>query len=100
VVEGDGGDAALPPVRAPRTPPRRPPQLNYNDPSAERAQLPAAGAPRGGFGGASADRGPTPARVGGDDAPIKTVRREEPKIGRNDPCWCGSGKKYKKCHGA
>ena len=20
------------------------------------------------------------------------------KIGRNDPCWCGSGKKYKKCH--
>jgi len=21
------------------------------------------------------------------------------KIGRNDPCWCGSGKKYKRCHG-
>jgi preprotein translocase subunit SecA len=21
-------------------------------------------------------------------------------IGRNDPCWCGSGKKFKKCHGA
>jgi preprotein translocase subunit SecA len=31
---------------------------------------------------------------------IEQVRREEPKIGRNDPCWCGSGKKYKKCHGA
>ena len=28
------------------------------------------------------------------------VKSEEPKIGRNDPCWCGSGKKYKKCHGA
>jgi len=27
------------------------------------------------------------------------VRREEPKVGRNDPCSCGSGKKYKKCHG-
>lgn len=27
-----------------------------------------------------------------------TVRREKPKIGRNAPCWCGSGKKYKKCH--
>lgn len=25
--------------------------------------------------------------------------RQEPKIGRNDPCSCGSGKKYKKCHG-
>ncbi|TNE49742.1 MAG: preprotein translocase subunit SecA [Deltaproteobacteria bacterium] len=27
-----------------------------------------------------------------------TVRREKPKLGRNQPCWCGSGKKYKKCH--
>ena len=24
----------------------------------------------------------------------------ENEIGRNDPCWCGSGKKYKRCHGA
>jgi preprotein translocase subunit SecA len=30
----------------------------------------------------------------------KTVRREQPKVGRNEPCPCGSGKKYKKCHGA
>ena len=44
--------------------------------------------------------GQQPARVGGDDAPVKTVRRDEPKVGRNDPCPCGSGKKYKKCHGA
>ena len=28
-----------------------------------------------------------------------TVRREDEKVGRNDPCPCGSGKKYKKCHG-
>jgi preprotein translocase subunit SecA len=27
------------------------------------------------------------------------VKREMPKVGRNDPCPCGSGKKYKKCHG-
>ena len=27
------------------------------------------------------------------------IKREEPKIGRNDPCWCESGKKYKQCHG-
>jgi len=26
--------------------------------------------------------------------------RSGPKLGRNDPCWCGSGKKYKRCHGA
>jgi hypothetical protein len=30
-----------------------------------------------------------------DDEPFE---RAEPKLGRNDPCWCGSGKKYKKCH--
>jgi hypothetical protein len=30
---------------------------------------------------------------------VETFRREEPKVGRNDPCPCGSGKKYKKCHG-
>jgi preprotein translocase subunit SecA len=30
---------------------------------------------------------------------VQTYRRESPKVGRNDPCPCGSGKKYKKCHG-
>jgi len=33
----------------------------------------------------------------GNETP--TSRRSEPKIGRNDPCTCGSGKKYKNCHG-
>src|SRR5215216_2211057 len=34
--------------------------------------------------------------------PVVETRRldENEKIGRNDPCWCGSGKKFKKCHGA
>ncbi|MFT3917672.1 MAG: preprotein translocase subunit SecA [Anaeromyxobacteraceae bacterium] len=42
----------------------------------------------------------------GDERPNKaaaqqqTVVRDQPKVGRNDPCPCGSGKKYKKCHGA
>jgi preprotein translocase subunit SecA len=30
---------------------------------------------------------------------IETVRRDGDKVGRNEPCPCGSGKKYKKCHG-
>jgi len=30
----------------------------------------------------------------------RTIKRDQPKVGRNDPCPCGSGKKYKKCHGA
>jgi preprotein translocase subunit SecA len=31
---------------------------------------------------------------------VKTIVRDTPRVGRNDPCPCGSGKKYKKCHGA
>jgi uncharacterized protein len=30
---------------------------------------------------------------------VDTVKRETPKVGRNDPCPCGSGKKFKQCHG-
>ncbi|MBU4425364.1 MAG: preprotein translocase subunit SecA [Proteobacteria bacterium] len=37
---------------------------------------------------------------GGDESQPVTIRRKEKKIGRNDPCPCGSGKKYKKCCGA
>jgi hypothetical protein len=33
-------------------------------------------------------------------AAVQPYRRAVPKLGRNDPCWCGSGKKLKKCHGA
>ena len=36
---------------------------------------------------------------GGDSTSSSQVKRESPKVGRNDPCPCGSGKKYKKCHG-
>jgi uncharacterized protein len=30
---------------------------------------------------------------------VETVRRTQPKVGRNDPCPCGSGRKFKQCHG-
>jgi preprotein translocase subunit SecA len=46
-------------------------------------------------GGGAAQAAAAPAST--DPQP---VRRTEPKVGRNDPCPCGSGKKYKKCHGA
>ena len=36
---------------------------------------------------------------GPDAAQQKPVVREQPKVGRNQPCPCGSGKKYKNCHG-
>jgi preprotein translocase subunit SecA len=86
--------------RAPVARPQRRAALPFtlNEPKAE---------PVGAFASARASALPqgmpsrsAPARTGGDDAPIRTVRRDEPKVGRNDPCPCGSGKKYKKCHGA
>ena len=40
--------------------------------------------------------GPDPSDGGGREV-TKTIRRDKPRIGRNDPCPCGSGKKYKKC---
>jgi preprotein translocase subunit SecA len=40
------------------------------------------------------------AAAGEEAGKVKTIVRNQPKVGRNDPCPCGSGKKYKKCHGA
>jgi preprotein translocase subunit SecA len=98
-VIGEGAEAGVPPVLPPRPAPRRPSPANVtmNHPAAE--PVPAfAGAARSSSSSAGR-QAPTPARTGGDDV-IKTVKRDEPKVGRNDPCPCGSGKKYKKCHGA
>jgi preprotein translocase subunit SecA len=39
------------------------------------------------------------APAGEEDGKVRTVVRDQPKVGRNEPCPCGSGKKYKKCHG-
>ena len=53
-------------------------------------------------GGASTATAPGPDGQPAAAAPEKqkTVVRDKPKVGRNEPCPCGSGKKYKKCHGA
>jgi preprotein translocase subunit SecA len=37
---------------------------------------------------------------GGETQQVQQVVRGQEKVGRNDPCPCGSGKKFKKCHGA
>jgi len=40
------------------------------------------------------------AAVAAPSRPQQRQVSDRDKVGRNDPCWCGSGKKYKKCHGA
>jgi preprotein translocase subunit SecA len=89
-VIGEDGTAAGPRPQAARRPPTR---LTLNAPSE------AAASPFGAIGGGGQSGAPRPARTGGDDV-VRQVKRAEPKVGRNDPCPCGSGKKYKKCHGA
>ena len=51
-----------------------------------------------GFAGAAADQAAA-MRAQGTEGKVETIRREKPKVGRNQPCPCGSGKKYKNCHG-
>jgi preprotein translocase subunit SecA len=88
--EGEAPLARRAPAR-PRTP------LILSGPSEEPVSA-FAGASRSAVASAPAPNRQPP-RVGGDDAAVKTVRHDAPKVGRNDPCPCGSGKKYKKCHG-
>src|SRR6185295_8311294 len=94
-IVGDDSAAGAPaPVRpAPRRPPS---QITLSSPSTSPPP-----SPFGAVGGSarSMQDPPRPARTGGDDV-VRQVKRDEPKVGRNDPCPCGSGKKYKKCHGA
>ena len=87
-VQKDSGD---PMGNAPQI--RRSAPVTLNDPTAQPSAF-SGGSPM------ASGAAPAPARTGGDDAKVKTVRRDVAKVGRNDPCPCGSGKKYKKCHGA
>jgi SEC-C motif len=62
------------------------------------AELEAAAAGLPGGNGFQATGTPNLGEDGETQLPI--VKSEREKIGRNEPCWCGSGKKYKFCHGA
>jgi preprotein translocase subunit SecA len=75
------------------TPAQAPQQLAYEHESAQGAEAIAAA----GGGAATALAAPPETTPMGTPKPVVNEHRD---IGRNDPCWCGSGKKYKRCHGA
>jgi preprotein translocase subunit SecA len=60
----------------------------------------AAAAAAGGAQGAQAYAGEGEAEAEALPVVEQRVLDDEHQVGRNDPCWCGSGKKFKKCHGA
>jgi preprotein translocase subunit SecA len=75
--------------------------LSYEHQSLAGADAIAAAGGNGSGNGAAT--GFTAGAVGGGATSVATGQRtvsEHQKVGRNDPCWCGSGKKFKKCHGA
>ncbi len=85
-IQLDDADQQLQPAQAPQ-------QLEYEHESAQGAEAIAAA------GGGAATALAAPPETTGMGTPKPAVN-EHRDIGRNDPCWCGSGKKYKRCHGA
>ncbi len=104
-VEGEngggagGGGASVPPFNAAGSSTRAGRVSYSGGHSAPGAGALAAAAAAAGSGAAAGYAG-----EGEDAEPLPVVEQrvvdQEHQVGRNDPCWCGSGKKYKKCHGA
>jgi preprotein translocase subunit SecA len=80
-VQLDEAEEALQPVEAPQA-------LSYEHETSSGADVIAAAG------------GLAPAETALPPAPKQVVNDETHNVGRNDPCWCGSGKKFKRCHGA
>jgi preprotein translocase subunit SecA len=76
----------------------RPVQTGGTDGGAGRVSYQHSDATGAGFAAVSRDQAAA-MRAQNVEAKAETIRREQPKVGRNDPCPCGSGKKYKQCHG-
>ncbi|HEY3070805.1 MAG TPA: SEC-C metal-binding domain-containing protein, partial [Gaiellaceae bacterium] len=77
--------------------------MSYEHQSLAGADAIAAAGGNGAGDGQALQAGVAAGTVGGGATSVATGQRTvsaEKKVGRNDPCWCGSGKKFKKCHGA
>ena len=73
---------------------------SYEHQTVAGADAIAAAGGKGGGGRQASHRDCGDPRAAARWPPRPSASRDTEKIGRNDPCWCGSGKKFKKCHGA
>jgi preprotein translocase subunit SecA len=107
-VEGQNGGAAPVPAFAASGSSTRAGRVSYSggrSAAGAGALAAAAAAAGGGEGEAGVAQGAQGYGADGEQAeamPVveQRVVDEEHQVGRNDPCWCGSGKKFKRCHGA
>jgi preprotein translocase subunit SecA len=98
-VEGESGAAPpLPSFKAAGSATRAG-RVSYSGSPGAGAGAMAAAAAAAGAGGASQEYGAEQELGGALPVVEQRVLDDEHQVGRNDPCWCGSGKKYKKCHG-
>jgi preprotein translocase subunit SecA len=98
-VEGENGDGAIPtPTRSAAGTPTGGGKVSYSGgmstPNDFAMAATAAAAGAAGVDAAAEEE------IEATPVVQQRVVDENQQIGRNDPCWCGSGKKYKKCHGA
>jgi preprotein translocase subunit SecA len=98
-VDGENGDGAPPPAFAAAGSSTRGGRVTYSGGSSAMGAgaLAAAAAAAGPQGGGYAEG----ESENGEPVPVveQRVIDSEHQVGRNEPCWCGSGKKFKKCHG-
>ncbi|HWG09690.1 MAG TPA: preprotein translocase subunit SecA [Solirubrobacteraceae bacterium] len=100
-VEGENGVSTPPPSFAAAGSSTRAGRVSYSGgESAVGAGAMAAAAAAAGTGGAQGGFGEIDPEQEAMPVVEQRVVDEEHSVGRNDPCWCGSGKKFKKCHGA
>jgi preprotein translocase subunit SecA len=107
-VEGQNGEGAQAPAFGAAGSSTRPGRVSYSGGhSSAGAGAMAAAAAAAGTAAAVAGGQPGGAGYSSDGEELEAmpvveqrVLDEEHQVGRNDPCWCGSGKKFKKCHGA
>jgi preprotein translocase subunit SecA len=95
------------PLGAPAPAPRRVSSASSSATGGGRVTYSGGGTAQGSVALAAAAAGAGAAAADGNgyaEEPLPAVEQrrvsEDQQIGRNDPCWCGSGKKFKKCHGA
>jgi preprotein translocase subunit SecA len=86
----------------PAAPPRRPSSRSSSTGGNRNVSYSGGGMATGAMAMAAAAAGAAEGYAEEEPLPVVEQRRvdETAQIGRNDPCWCGSGKKFKKCHGA
>jgi preprotein translocase subunit SecA len=88
----------------PPAPPSRRPSSRSSSTGANRNVTYSGGGAQSGAMAMAAAAGGADVEGYAEEEPLPVVEQrrvdETDQIGRNDPCWCGSGKKFKKCHGA